>query len=192
MEVESATFALRWTASWGNSHTTHTTTFTDSTSLLQKDKNGMGSPDWHVSVVDIHLRKLWLHSTGHTGVMENDRADRLAGKATTTSSFRPGRPWVLRSLRHYVCAQTIAWKEDALDHFPWERAVVSHTNTGTVLKATLGKPESRGGAHSPEFQIPSGTGMNKAVKFDVGQNSHVFANYATRKGVVKRAAHSVH
>ena len=100
--------------------------------------------------------------------------------------------WDTTCAHKTIVTPAIAWKEDALDYFPWERAVVSHTNIGTVLKATLGKPESRGGAHSPEFQIPSGTGMNKAVKFDVGQNSHVFANYATRKGVVKRAAHSVH
>ena len=58
----------------------------------------------------------------------NDRADRLAGKATLTSGLLLGRSEALRSLRHYLRAQsqgqhTIdrlgrereAWKEEALD-----------------------------------------------------------------------------
>ena len=41
----------------------------------------MGSPDWNVSMVDIHLRKLqWVHYPGHARVKGNDWADRLAGK----------------------------------------------------------------------------------------------------------------
>ena len=36
-------------------------------------KSGMGSPDWHVSVFDIHLRKLlWVYCPGHAGVKGND------------------------------------------------------------------------------------------------------------------------
>jgi len=67
----------------------------------------MGSPDWHVSMFDIHLRKLlWVYCPGHAGVKGNDRADRLAGKATITSYLRRlGRSEVLRSLRNYLRAQ---------------------------------------------------------------------------------------
>ena len=75
--------------------------------LLQKVKNGMGSPGWSVSVVDIYLRKLlWVHCLGHAGVKGNDRADRLAGKATLTSGLLLGRAEVVRSLRHYLRAQS--------------------------------------------------------------------------------------
>ena len=88
MQVEAVIHALRWTASRGDSQTTHAILLTDSVSLLQKVKSGMGSPDWNVSTVDIHLRKLlWVYCPGHAGVKGNDRADRLAGKATLTSGL---------------------------------------------------------------------------------------------------------
>ena len=60
-----------------------------------------------VSMVDIHLRKLlWVYCPGHAGVKGYDRADRLAGKATLTSGLFLGRFEVLRSLRHYLRAQS--------------------------------------------------------------------------------------
>ena len=74
---------------------------TDSMSLLRKVKRGMGSPDWHVSMIDIHLRKLlWMYCPGRTGVKGNDRADTLADKATHTSGLLLGSSEVLRSLGH--------------------------------------------------------------------------------------------
>ena len=61
MEVEALTNALRLFYSRGDSQTTHAIILTGSTSLLQKVKSGMGSSDWNVSMVDIHLRKLlWV------------------------------------------------------------------------------------------------------------------------------------
>ena len=52
-------------------------------------KSGMASSDWHVPMFDTHLRKhLWLYCPGHGGVKGNDRADRLAGKATLTNGLR--------------------------------------------------------------------------------------------------------
>ena len=48
----------------------------------------MGSPDRNMSMVDIHLRKLLcVYCPEHTGVMGNDRVDRLASKATLTSGL---------------------------------------------------------------------------------------------------------
>ena len=48
----------------------------------------MGSPDWNVSTVDIHLPKLlWVYCPGHDGVKGNDRADILAGKASLTNGL---------------------------------------------------------------------------------------------------------
>ena len=46
-----------------------------------------------------------MYCPGHAGVKGNDRADRLAGKATHTSGLLLGRSEVLRSLRHYLRAQ---------------------------------------------------------------------------------------
>ena len=67
----------------------------------------MGSPDWNVSMVDIHLRNvLWVYCLGHAGVKGNDRADRLAGKATPTSGLPLQRSEMLRSLRHYLRARS--------------------------------------------------------------------------------------
>ena len=78
-------------------------------SLLQKVKNGMRSPDWHVSIFDIHLRK---KSYGCT-VLDmpeskemTEQIDRPAGKATITDGLRLGRSEVSRSLRHYLRAQS--------------------------------------------------------------------------------------
>ena len=68
------------------------------TGTLQKVKSGKGRPDWHVSVIDSHHRStlLWVYGLccpGHADpsrVKENDRADRLARKATITSGMRLG------------------------------------------------------------------------------------------------------
>ena len=69
MEVEAVTHALRWIATRGDSRTTHAILLRNSVSLLQKVKRVMGSPNWNVSMVDIHLRKLlWLYCPGHAGV----------------------------------------------------------------------------------------------------------------------------
>ena len=68
---------------------------------------GMGSPDWNVLMVDICLQKhLWVYCPWHARVKGNDRADRLAGKATLRSGLLLRRSEVLRSLRHYLWAQS--------------------------------------------------------------------------------------
>ena len=67
--------------------TTHAIILTESMSLLQKVKSGMGSEDWNMSMVYIHLGKLlWVYCAGQAGVKGNDVADRLAGKSTLTCS----------------------------------------------------------------------------------------------------------
>ena len=73
MEVEAVIHALRWIASAGDSQTTSDIILTDSMSLLQKVKSGMGSTDWNVSMVDICLLKLhWMYCPGHARVKRND------------------------------------------------------------------------------------------------------------------------
>ena len=45
-------------------------------SLLQKVNSRMGSSDWNVSMIDIHLEKLlWVYCPGHAGVNANDGSD---------------------------------------------------------------------------------------------------------------------
>ena len=82
----------------------------------------------------------------------NDQADRLADKATLASGLLLGRPEVLKSLRHYLWAQSQGRHTiDCLEERGAsssarrsslkgrERAIVNQMNTGTVSKATLGK-----------------------------------------------------
>ena len=128
----------------------HAILLTDSVSLLQKVKSGMGSPDWNVLMVDIHLRNLWVYCPGHAGVKGNDWADRLAGKATLTSGLLLGRSEVLMSLRHYLRAQSQGHHTiDRLEERGVERGsarrsslkgrerdLVNQTNIGIVSKAT--------------------------------------------------------
>ena len=56
LKMEAVTYALRWITSRGDNQSTHAIILTESMSLLQKVNSGMESPDWHVSVFDIHLR----------------------------------------------------------------------------------------------------------------------------------------
>ena len=56
-----------------------------------------------MSMYNIYIQKLvWVYCTGHAGVKENDRAS----KAATGSVLRPKRLKMLRSLMHYLRAQS--------------------------------------------------------------------------------------
>ena len=84
---------------------------------------------------------------------ENDRADRLAGKATLTSGLLLGRSEVLKSLIHYLRAQCQGHQTiDRLEERGFEkgsasrsslngrkRAIVNQTNTGILSEETLEK-----------------------------------------------------
>ena len=79
-------------------------------SLIQKAKGGMGNPDWNISMVDIHLRKLlWVYRPVHVEVKGNDRADRLAGKATLRSGYKA------KDITPSIAWGRGAWKEETLD-----------------------------------------------------------------------------
>ena len=116
--------------------------------------NWLAGVDVDSKVVDIQLRRvLWTRCLGHAGVKGNDQADRMASKATLTSGLLFGRSEVLRSLRHYLQAQSQGHHTiDRLEERGVERrsarrsflkgrekATVNQTNIGTVSKATLGK-----------------------------------------------------
>ena len=113
-----------------------------------------GMSRWSTSTFEISRSTLlWVYCPEHAGVKGNDRADRLAGKATPTSGLLHERSEVLRSLRHYLRAQsqghhtTDRPEEKGVKRGSArrsslkgrERAIVSQTNIGTVSKATLGK-----------------------------------------------------
>ena len=124
-------------------------------------------------MVDSHLRNLqWVYYAGHAGVEGNDRAERLAGKAAITSILLLEKSEVLRSLRHYLRAQSQGHHTiDRLEERGVERgsarrssfkgrerAIISHTSVGTVSRATVGKPVRDGAERLwafPRAQIPS-------------------------------------
>ena len=57
----------------------------------KKKKSGIRSPDWNVSIINIHLWKpLWAYCPGHAGVKGNGWADTLEGNGTLTSSLLLG------------------------------------------------------------------------------------------------------
>ena len=137
------THPLHRIASRGDNRTTHAIILSDSVSLLQKVKSGMGSPDWNVLMADIHLRKLtWVYYPGRAGVKRNDRANRLAGKQILTSVLFLGSSEVLRSLRHSPWAQsqghhTIGRLEER-GVKGLERVIVSHSSNELFQKRRWG------------------------------------------------------
>ena len=129
----------------GDNRITRAIILTDSMSLLQKVKSGMGSPEWNVSLVDIRLRRLqWLCCLGHAGVLGNDRAHGLAGKA---SGLLLGTCWGAWDT-HYLRVQSQGHHTiDRLEERSVEsgsagrssvkgreRAIINQTNIGTLGK----------------------------------------------------------
>ena len=92
MEMEAVIHAPRWIASKGDSQTTHAIILTNSMSLLQKVKNGMGSPDCHGMCQC--STSTFEKSYGCTvlDMLESKemtlRADILTGKATIRDGLR--------------------------------------------------------------------------------------------------------
>ena len=74
-----------------------------------------------------HRRKLWVYCPGHAGV-KGMTADRLAGKVTLTSGLLLGRSEVLRSLSHYLWAQSQGYHAiDRLEEIGVERGFIGRT-----------------------------------------------------------------
>ena len=133
-EVETVTHALRWTASRVDGQTTHTIILTDSMTLLQKKKSGMGNPDKNVSMVDSHPRKfLRMSCSRHAGMKGNGKADRLAGRTTITNGLIVSqKTWSVEELEtlpastkprtphHLLPGGKMSKKQEALDDLPWK------------------------------------------------------------------------
>ena len=93
----------------------------------------------HASVVGIHLWKLlWVFCPGHAGVKGNDEANTLAGKAILTSGLL-FRSEVLRSLRHYLQAQSHG--HHTVDHLE-ERGIEGGNARWSSLKGQEGHQQS--------------------------------------------------
>ena len=96
----------------------------------KKMKSGTGSPDWNVSMVDIHFQKL-LYCPGHAGVKWNHPADRLEGKATIAKACfsEDQKCWgawettcghKAKDIKSLIAWRREAWKEEALDDLLWK------------------------------------------------------------------------
>ena len=147
----------------------------------------MGSPDWNLSLADIHLWKLlWVYCPGHAGVKGNDKADIVVGKATLANGLLLGKSQALRSLKHYMQAQSQG--HHPIDHLQergveresawwsflngWERAIVNQMNIWTVSKAKLGKLLRGQMEHIqvfPSTEIPSWAELNWTDHFKIKQ-----------------------
>ena len=80
-----------------------------------------------------------------------EQVDRWAKQPSQVACVLENLKWWEVWSRHYTCGHKAkditpsialrreAWEEEALDDSPWERAIVSQMNIGTVSKASLGK-----------------------------------------------------
>ena len=89
------------------SHTTNAAILIDSMSLLKQLISEVENTDWHVLMFNNQSqRPLWVYCPGEAKVKGKDQADRLSGKATIACGLHLCEPKVLRSLRHYMQAQS--------------------------------------------------------------------------------------
>ena len=83
---------------------------------------------------------IWQHNAAHTTnqsthilTAQTKKTDRMAGKATITGGLRLGRSEVLRSLRHYLRAQSQG--HHTIDRLE-ERGVLKRKRSTTFLERT--------------------------------------------------------
>ena len=147
------THALRWIVSRGDSRTPHAILLTDSMSMLQNVEREAetGMCQWSTSTFETSFG--YTSCPEYAGMKANDRTDRMASKATPTSGSLVGRAEVLRSLRHYLQAQSQGHHSiDRLEERGVETgsarrfslkgresAIVNRKNKQTISKATLWK-----------------------------------------------------
>ena len=96
-----------------------------------KVKSGMGNPDWNMSLVDIHFRKLlWMYWFGHARVKGNDQAcvseDLKCWGAWDTTCWRKAKDITAVIWRREV------WKEEAFDDLPWKDEIGPFSIRGTL------------------------------------------------------------
>ena len=146
--------SIQWLASRRGAQITHAIILTDSINLLQKVESGMGWPDWHTAMHSLRLQRLlWIYSPDHAGLSGNKRADRLASTADITCGLQLSRAEALRGLRNVLNMNrpehqsTDRLKERGVEKGSGrhstlqgrEQSGFNQTNTGTVLRATLGR-----------------------------------------------------
>ena len=73
---------------------------TDSMSTLQKIEKGLLYADWVTLISRSHLQSItWLFCPGHSGVLGNERADKLAGDAVIGDRMTLDPPLVLSAVK---------------------------------------------------------------------------------------------
>ena len=157
-------------------------------SLLQKVKSGMGSPDWHVWMFNIHLRNLlWLYCPGHAWVKEKWYS---GGQSSHYKRFASWKIWSVEELET-VPAGT-KWRTSHHDRLEErhgkkkcstifhektreghqqsvlrEKAINNQLNIGKVSKTTVGKFMKDGVERVWDFRsalLPPWTELNVVVK----------------------------
>ena len=104
----------------------------DSMSLLQKVKSEMESPDWNVSMVDIHLQKLlWVYCPGQAGLKgTTEQIDWQAKQPSQMACFlEDPKCWgawyttcghKAKDITPSIAWRREAWKEEAVENLPWK------------------------------------------------------------------------
>jgi hypothetical protein len=78
MEIEAATEAMGWLTEQGQ----RVVMVTDSQSMLRKVETGQLCREWADLLMHSRIDQItWIYCPGHAGVMGNEQANRLAGRA---------------------------------------------------------------------------------------------------------------
>ncbi len=133
MEILAISEALSWVTTTNQSHVV---IITDSMSTLTKIQKGCLRTEWISYISRSKLRKItWIFSPGHAGVIGNERADRLAGRAKATGRFnrtvRRSSRW-LKNLR----------RNNRQTHTPWSCFDVRESSAEKEAKGA--SPAGRG------------------------------------------------
>lgn len=165
MEVEAVSRALEW-VTYARPQATHLVIVTDSQSALKKIQKGHLRKEWWDIIQRTAVMAIkWIFCPGHSGVMGNEEADRIAGNASTYGTASWDRVEVLRALEQHFRAEEDRQDEDhhALARMKEmgvergegrrsrlagrERCVANQIRTGTISRKTLHTMMLRGTEH---------------------------------------------
>ncbi|RUS87822.1 hypothetical protein EGW08_004421 [Elysia chlorotica] len=167
MEIEAITKALEW-IKLTRPTTTHAVFLTDSQSALKKIECGFMRMEWMTAVIrPTAISSItWIFCPGHAGVKGNERADKLAGKATVNGTLRLDKQEVLKALSEHLrnAEDTAAEDQQAIKRMielgvrkgegrgrqlvGKDRRVHNQVLTGTVSLDTLRCVLQRGAEHN--------------------------------------------
>ena len=99
----------------------------------------MGCSYWHTAMRSLWLQRfLSIYCPEHAGVSGNERVDRLASTADSTSGLQLCRAEVLRDLRNFLNMHRL--EHHSINGLKErERPVFNQKKIGTVSRATMGR-----------------------------------------------------